>query len=88
MKLQDNNKMETKFNIGDEIYFMDFSEPKKSKIKGIALVTGDFNDSNFRLKTNDGEYSVLYSVGSYSSLHEDKLFKSKEDLQEYVFANL
>lgn len=88
MTLQNNSKVETKFNIGDEIYYMDFSEPKKAKIKGIAVVTGDFNDSNFRIKTNEEEYSVLYSTGSYSSLHEDKVFKSKEDLQENLFSKL
>ena len=54
MTLQNNSKVETKFNIGDEIYYMDFSEPKKAKIKGIAVVTGDFNDSNFS-NINDSE---------------------------------
>lgn len=80
--------METKFKIGDEIFYMKYSEPAKGIIKGIAFVIGEFEDSSFKRKAVDGKPSITYSVGSYVTIEEANAFSTKDELQNYLFKNL
>ncbi len=74
----------SKFKIGQEVYFMDFSTPRKGNVKGIATIEGDFTSGGLN-KSNQ----VVYAVeGCYSSLDEDKLFTSKEELNNHLFKDL
>ena len=74
----------SKFKIKQEVYFMDFSTPSKGKIKGIATIEGDLIMGGLN-KSNQ----VIYAVeGCYSSLDEDKLFTSKEELNKHLFKDL
>lgn len=80
--------MKSKFNIGDEIFYMNFNEPKKSKVIGIAFIIGDFKNSSFEKKGEVNNPSITYSVGGYSTVDEKDAFANKEELQNHLFAKL
>ena len=80
--------MESKFKIGDEIFYMNYSEPAKGIIKGIAFVIGDFQESSFKRTGLENNPAVIYSTGSYSAIDENKAFATKEELQNDLFSKL
>ena len=81
--------METKFKKGTEVFFMNYSTPAKGIIKGIAVIDGDFKDSSFERKGTTEKPSISYSIeGSFTSMEEHKVFATKEELQNSLFANL
>ena len=80
--------MESKFKIGDEIFYMKFDEPAKGTIKGIAFVIGDFKDTSFSKSGSIEKPSVTYSVGSYVVIDEERAFSTKEELQLSLFSKL
>lgn len=81
--------MKSKFNIGDEIFFMKYNEPSKAVVKGIAFIIGEFEESSsFKRIGTEEKPSVNYNVGMYSSIEESKAFATKEELQKNLFANL
>lgn len=80
--------MKSKFKIGDEVYYMNYSEPEKGKIKGIAFVFGEFTESSFKRTGSLDSPTVVYSTGSYFAIDEDKLFATKEELQNALFSKL
>ena len=81
--------METKFKIEEEVFFMNYDKPSKGVITGIAIVYGDFKDSSFERKGTTEKPSISYSIeGSFTSIEEHKVFATKEELQNSLFANL
>ena len=91
MKNQLNNKnniMESKFKIGDEIFFMDYATPSKGIIKGICFVEGEFDNSSFKRKSEDGTFAISYSAGPYTTIDEEKSFATKEELKANLFKSL
>lgn len=79
---------ESKFKIGDEIFFMGVSEPKKAKITGIVKTEGDVETVSFKQKTVPGEVSILYSAGTYNLIEEKDAYSSKEELINAVFSKI
>lgn len=80
--------METKFKIGDEVYYMWFSTPIKSKITGIGVYWGVDKNVNKR-EVPMGEYEVVYFCNdTYSEIKEKDCFKTKEELINNVFSSL
>lgn len=80
--------MNTKFNIGDEIYYMSYPEPTKGIIKGIAFVIGEFTATSFKHTGSQENPKIIYSTGAYSEIEESKAFATKEELQNNLFAKL
>ncbi len=81
--------MESKFKIGDTVFFMEYSAPVKAEVKGISFVVGEFQESVHTKRVGTIEKpSIMYSFGTYTTVDEIKLFSSKEDLQESLFGNL
>lgn len=80
--------MKSKFKIGDEIYYMNYAEPTKGTIKGIAFVIGEFSESSFKRTGLENNPAVVYSTGSYSAIDENKCFATKEELQNELFSKL
>lgn len=80
--------MKSKFKIGDEIYYMNYAEPTKGTIKGIAFVIGAFSESSFKRTGLEDSPTVVYSTGGYSAIDENKAFATKEELQNEVFSKL
>jgi len=81
--------MESKFKIGDTVFFMNYSTPSKAQIKGISFVIGEVTDSVHSKR--EGTYenpNVEYCVGGYSKYKEEQLFTSKEALQDSLFGKL
>ena len=64
--------IETKYNIGDEVWFMPFGNPKKGVIKTITI--GVLGDGDVKLK-----YFVEKSGLGYHRFESD-LFPTKEEL--------
>lgn len=80
--------MESKFKIGQEIYYMNYDKPTKGIIKGVAFVFGEFSESSFKRKGTGNEPAIVYSTGEYSCIDESKAFTTKDELINGVFANL
>ncbi len=80
--------MESKFKIGDEIYFMSYTRPTKGKIEGIAFVVGKFNNSVFKKTGTHENPSITYHTGGYDTVDEGNAYATKEELQIALFANL
>lgn len=80
--------MNTRFKIGDEIFYMDFSEPKKATVKGVAVITGEFKNHSFDKNGTEEKPAVVYSVGSFFLVDDEKAFATKEDLQSFLFLKL
>lgn len=81
--------MKSKFKIGEEIYFMNYNEPSKGIIKGIAFIVGEFEDSSsFKRNGSVENPSISYSVGAYRTIEESKAFSTKEELQADLFSKL
>ena len=80
--------METKFKIGEEVYFMDYKTPRKDIITGIAVFWGEDNNVNKR-KALEGQCIILYyTKEKYSELEEKELFKTKDELVNSLFSSL
>ena len=80
--------MKSKFKIGDEIFYMNYDEPRKGIIKGIAFVIGEFENTSFKKIGTEETPSVTYSLGAYLVVDEDKAFSTKEELQTFIFSKL
>lgn len=81
--------MRTKFNIGEEVFFMKFgSEASKNTVKGIAVIVGDFEDSSFKRNGTLENPCITYCMSCYVTVNENKVFRTKEELIEDVFKNL
>lgn len=64
--------IETKYNIGDEVWLMALGKPKKGKIGTISI--GVLGDGDVKLK-----YSVE-KIGFWYHRYENQLFPTKEEL--------
>jgi hypothetical protein len=81
--------MNTKFKIGEEVFFMRYDVPSKGIIKGIAIIEGAFKESSFEKTGTVENPSINYSIeGSYTSVEEHKVFATKEELVNSLFSNL
>lgn len=38
------NKLNSKFNTGDNIFFMSGNEPKSAKVKGVMVILGEYHN--------------------------------------------
>lgn len=76
--------MKSKFNIGTEIFYMNYDKPTKGTIKGISFVIGKF-------KNDEGtpeNPAINYSMSEYETISENKAFATKEDLKKSLFDKL
>lgn len=64
--------IETKYNIGDEVWFMGLGNPKKGVIKTITI--GVLGDGDVQLKY------ALEKSGFWYHRYENQLFSTKEEL--------
>jgi hypothetical protein len=65
--------IETKYNIGDEVWVIEDDKPKCKKIKEIDIQIGDyFSKSN--------EVEIDYTFGIYCIRDEKQCFPTKEEL--------
>jgi hypothetical protein len=64
--------IETKYNIGDEVWFLSYHSPRKARIYGMSIYV-----------SNSGKVSLLYSITEkdvYWLKREKDLFSTKEEL--------
>lgn len=76
----------TKFKIGDEVFFMEYSGPKKEIIKGIEFTVG-FDQKTEKEFTVE-KPKITYVFSKYSEKCESECFGSKQDLIDSVFSNI
>lgn len=73
--------METKFNIGDSVYLMYNNKPTTVTI-GRIIISPDKSDASvIRII-----YEIKLGAGTYG-INENKVFATKEELRDYVFAD-
>jgi hypothetical protein len=79
-------EFKTKFNIGDEIYFMVGDTPVNETICGITSFIGTKADANGRsIKTDDKECLTHYHVKFLGTdINEQKAFATKEGLIKFI----
>lgn len=72
--------IETKYNIGDEVYLMLSNKVKKALIIGVLITKGEHRKSE-KYTSQEIRYN-LHIVGetSYEGFSEGSLFKTKEEL--------
>jgi hypothetical protein len=75
-----------KFNIGDEIFFMENNEIKNAKIVGISSYVGSIYSLNMKKDIPQGEVLNIYHCGPYVEVEEDKAYKSLAELKKVLFA--
>ena len=64
--------IETKYNIGDEVWFLSYNSPRKARICGMSIYV-----------QNSGEIVLIYSLTEknlYWHKNEQDLFPTKEEL--------
>lgn len=86
-------KAESKFNIGDTIYYMYGEQPTKDTITGVSFFEGKMRmgvgGGGGWHETTDGIPSIQYHVEkSPKPISELEAHATKEELQKTVFANL
>jgi hypothetical protein len=74
--------IETKYNIGDEVWFMADNKVHKAIIYGFACeqACGYIKDGEPRCVYTDVDYIVCISQGHTSKMYDCDLFPSKEEL--------
>ena len=77
--------METKYNIGEEVFFMDYTTPAKEKITGIIFTVGKVKDGTIYLPE---EPLIEYRFNDYCVKEESLLYTSKKALQDELFKGL
>lgn len=80
--------MKTKFNIGDELYYMNYTRPEKSIVTGISLFYGIDDHINKRKAPENGCLVLYVLKDKYSEAEEKDLFRTKEELINNVFGSL
>lgn len=63
-----NNQLKTKYNIGDEVWFMTNNKPRKTTVERVIISRESIS------------YEVKRAPGVPGFLLEDELFPTKEDL--------
>lgn len=81
-------KGQPNFKKGEEIFFIEANTPKKAKVEGIAIYSGRCKSVSVDKDIKEGEMEVVYFVGAYTIVEEQNAFKTKEDLQQSLFAAL
>lgn len=76
------------FKIGDEIYHMGYSGPKKSVIQGIGEFTGKCKTTGFEKNVEPGSVTVTYYCNDYMVVDHEKAFASKQQLIDSLFGNI
>ena len=81
--------MKSKFKIGDEIFFMNYSTPAKGTVEGISFVVGKHETaSRSKREGTFDKPSIEYYLGGYTTVDEAAVFASKEELQDDLFKEL
>jgi hypothetical protein len=80
--------MNTKFKLGEEIFFMGFNEPVKASVKGIMIIVGEVDTTGVKKDKKIPDPMIVYATGSYSTVEESKAYATKEELQTVLFAKL
>lgn len=72
--------IETKYNIGDEVWLMMSNKPKKCTIIGLLITKGEHRKSE-KYTSQEIRYN-LHAIGeqSYEGFPENSLFLTKEEL--------
>lgn len=76
-------EIETKFNIGDEVYFIANDRPRFGKIEHLRLEIGygiGIIEECYTISVSSGEIA-----SSFNSIDSEKVFKTKEELIESLF---
>lgn len=83
-------KIESKFNIGDTIYFMDGTKPVKENIAGITTFTGKSIDyRGYSKETVEDKVIVEYHIMSGAvKVWEENVYGTKEELIKATFDSL
>jgi hypothetical protein len=79
---------ESKFNIGDTVFYMEGSTPQKKVIVGITSMIGKINTLAHSLDLEPDKVFYLYHFGAYQDCAENKCYASKDELLTEVFKNL
>lgn len=72
-------KLETKFNIGEEVFFLYENEIRKSSVSNIDICIGSNDNIKITYELKLKEKLTCFN------LNENKVFKSKEELIETIF---
>ncbi len=82
-------KNESKFKIGDAIFYIENNIPKKGIIEGIVTYEGKCTSIyNSQREVACGKNEYVYHVGQYSTVEEKTAFATKEDLLNTLFGTL
>lgn len=82
-------EVNSKFNKGDTIYFMNGELPQKAKITGITFFTGEAKRLDGSSKvTAPSHTQVTYHVDNCIEVHEQNAFPSKDKMIKALFDNL
>lgn len=73
-----------KYYIGQELFFMKYGKPTKSKVIGYAIVHGEFKDLSVKNQCK----TVVYSFDDYTKINQSEVFETKEALQNYLFQDV
>jgi hypothetical protein len=77
-----------KYNIRDEVYFMECDVARKGKITGIITYEGHIKTMSFDDKVPEGQIVINYVIDCYTTRREEALYNSVLELQSSVFKNL
>jgi len=80
--------MNTKFKIGDQIFFMGYTEPVKATVKGIIVMTGEVDTTGIKKDIKTPDPVIFYATGSYTTVEESKAYETKEELRDVLFSKL
>ena len=86
-------EVNSKFNIGDEVYYMSDTIPCKSNISGISFFTGcrcDQTKAGVTHHRTIGNACAIeyYLLSRVYPIPEEKVFATKEELKESVFSTI
>lgn len=74
-------KVETKYNIGQKVYFRnDYNDPNYGKIKSLEIVVNE-NGIYISYKIKN---TLHKSLEEYSNIFEEYVFENKKDLENYL----
>ena len=80
--------VETRFNEGDEVFFMNYETPAKAIIIGIRIFIGNNQTTAEKFSGTLEKPIVVYDFGSYRGKTEDEVFKTKEELFKFLEAKI
>lgn len=81
-------KAESKFNVGDTIYYMYGEQPIKDIVSGITFFVGKKKTSYGEIHQVDELFISYHSENSTKPINEINVYATKDELQKAIFANI